>query len=282
MIDRLAEGLDIRLNSHVTKVSYGAQPSITLKDGTEVFGSAVIVTVPLGVLQRGYIAFDPPLPKPKDEAIKRIGFGALDKVALLFERPPWKQGEEPPHLFGAISPSERGMFFLFINGTDMASGRPLILALTSGKVPKEHCRKYNDTGHRLPLRWRQCPTTRSSAGRWLSFAAFSEPTCPIPWAWRFHDGERTSMPTVRTLPSRQAARATTMTFTPSPLETSRPIPFFKNKKKVIINACCRLHFAGEATNRYYPATVHGAMLSGYREAASILNVYKPVQVFFFF
>jgi polyamine oxidase len=32
----------------------------------------------------------------------------------------------------------------------------------------------------------------------------------------------------------------------------------------------RLFFAGEATVRYYPATVHGAMLSGERAAAQIL------------
>ncbi len=33
----------------------------------------------------------------------------------------------------------------------------------------------------------------------------------------------------------------------------------------------RLFFAGEATNRTYPATLHGAFLSGERAAQEILN-----------
>ncbi|VDQ17657.1 unnamed protein product [Trichobilharzia regenti] len=37
----------------------------------------------------------------------------------------------------------------------------------------------------------------------------------------------------------------------------------------------RVFFAGEHTCRCYPATVHGALLSGLREAARIANNYFP-------
>ena len=38
------------------------------------------MTVPVGVLKRGTIAFDPPLPPDKQDAISRMGFGLLNKV----------------------------------------------------------------------------------------------------------------------------------------------------------------------------------------------------------
>jgi monoamine oxidase len=36
----------------------------------------------------------------------------------------------------------------------------------------------------------------------------------------------------------------------------------------------RIFFAGEATSARYPATMHGAYLSGIREAEKIINFYK--------
>lgn len=39
----------------------------------------------------------------------------------------------------------------------------------------------------------------------------------------------------------------------------------------------RIFFAGEHTCRCYPATVHGALLSGLREAARVANHYFPGQ-----
>ena len=49
----------------------------------EVFkGAAAIVTLPLGCLKAGGVAFQPPLPAWKAEAIAKLGYGNLNKVGL--------------------------------------------------------------------------------------------------------------------------------------------------------------------------------------------------------
>ena len=43
---------------------------------------AVVISVPLGVLKKETIAFQPPLPQRKQTAIRQLGFGVLNKVCL--------------------------------------------------------------------------------------------------------------------------------------------------------------------------------------------------------
>jgi len=96
-------------------------------------GNAVIVTSSLGVLQRNMIHFDPPLPPAKQLAIKRMGFGALNKVALVFEEPFWLQRENASDIFGCIHSNDRGLYFMFYNLTGILR-RPALVALISGEV----------------------------------------------------------------------------------------------------------------------------------------------------
>ena len=53
---------------------------MVLAGGEALRADSAVVTVPLGVLKAGGIAFDPPLPPWKADAIRRLGFGALNKV----------------------------------------------------------------------------------------------------------------------------------------------------------------------------------------------------------
>ena len=46
----------------------------------------ILVTLPLGVLKKGSVAFTPPLPEYKQQAIKVLGMGTENRVAMLFPK----------------------------------------------------------------------------------------------------------------------------------------------------------------------------------------------------
>ncbi|CAG1015570.1 polyamine oxidase [Rhizobiaceae bacterium] len=86
----MARGLDIRLGAAVAAVSTtGKAVTVRLVDGQAVAADHVVVTVPLGVLKEGRIAFAPALPAAHREAIEKLGFGILEKCCLRFGKPFW-------------------------------------------------------------------------------------------------------------------------------------------------------------------------------------------------
>jgi monoamine oxidase len=82
LADAMAAGVnDIRYNEPVTEISYTDDGvSVSTQSGMKLSADAVIVSVPIGVLQKGHISFSPPLPEWKTEAFTRIGMGKLNKV----------------------------------------------------------------------------------------------------------------------------------------------------------------------------------------------------------
>jgi monoamine oxidase len=116
VVKGLAQGIDIRLSTQVSSITYGralaaalaaekatagadAQqqqqhqqqqqqqqqpPRVRVRTaGGEAFdASLVLVTVPLGVLKAGDVKFEPQLPAWKADAVARLGFGDLNKVIL--------------------------------------------------------------------------------------------------------------------------------------------------------------------------------------------------------
>ncbi len=86
----LAEGLDVRLSSVVRAVRQSPDgAAVELADGRVVTAAAVVVTVPLGVLQAGAITFEPPLGPDVLDAMGRLGMGVYDKVFLRFPERFW-------------------------------------------------------------------------------------------------------------------------------------------------------------------------------------------------
>ncbi|BDG74861.1 flavin monoamine oxidase family protein [Roseomonas fluvialis] len=87
--DLLARGLDIKLRQVVRAVRLAGDGVVVATADQAYFADRVVVTLPLGVLKRGDVAFDPPLPAAHQGAIARIGNGLLNKIVLAFPRPFW-------------------------------------------------------------------------------------------------------------------------------------------------------------------------------------------------
>ena len=70
--DHLSKNLDIKLNTPVTKIDYSSKKIKVFTDKQVYVADSVVVTVPLGVLQKNLIEFVPELPEKKRDAISNI------------------------------------------------------------------------------------------------------------------------------------------------------------------------------------------------------------------
>ncbi|KAH8026549.1 hypothetical protein HPB51_021443 [Rhipicephalus microplus] len=131
LMQALAEGLHIRYGHKVTAIEYGSEEGgvrvFTEQSGAQngkveeeegkFSADFALVTVPLAILQRQEISFSPPLPKAKTDALKELGAGVIEKVALKFTRPFWSAEVRSADFFGHVpsSPEQRGLFSVFFD-----------------------------------------------------------------------------------------------------------------------------------------------------------------------
>lgn len=87
----IAEGLDIRLNTPVSAVRWGADGVEVLagEPATPLRARHALVTLPLAVLQSGAVAFDPPLPEPQQRALAALRMNAATKLSIRFDEIFW-------------------------------------------------------------------------------------------------------------------------------------------------------------------------------------------------
>lgn len=284
----------IELGVEVQHIDWNTSP-ITVHTSRGLFtAQEVVCTLPLGVLQhhgRGLIPdgtptmlFDPPLPREKQIAIESLGFGTLDKIMMVYQDRWWteepyttvfKKGlvrqpiasatrdevagdhgedqttpdtlmgftDELPgieiHEDGTISP---GLRLLSVINLDNLTGFPVLSAFVScanaAQIEGLADEQAGGIVHRALASW---------LGR--------EPPKPVGihvtrWATdRFSRGSYSHMVAgVSEAGHRE--------------EFQRPV---MNEEGGV------LRFAGEHTSRNHFATVHGALLSGWREADAILG-----------
>jgi monoamine oxidase len=225
--DGLANGLDIHLGTVVNTVRYGS-------DGVEVetsVGSFVadkaVVTFPLGVLKQASVKFDPPLPESKQSAIQRLGMGVLNKVYLKFSETFWDEDVETISYMG----DELGEWSDWLSFVPF-TGEPVLMAFHGG-----------DKGFALEdLSDDEIVAGAMRTLRVMFGDDIPEPDGVLITRWGkdpFSFGAYSHIPPFASGGDYDALA--------EPVEDV-------------------LFFAGEATSREYPSTVHGAYLSGLRAA----------------
>lgn len=86
LVQRLAAGLEVHLQSPVSRIQYSNDSvAITVNEQT-LRGTAVILTASVGALQAENIAFEPALPSWKHAALKRLGMGNVAKVLVKLSK----------------------------------------------------------------------------------------------------------------------------------------------------------------------------------------------------
>ena len=257
---RYPSNLDLRMYKAVKGIAYTSNglketvARVLCDDGDILEADHVVLTAPLGVLKENSITFDPVLPDWKLGPIQHLGFGTLNKVILVYDRPFWDVDQD---MFGLLREPEvadsldqedyicnRGRFYLFWNCVK-TSGLPVLIALMAGDaahqaesltdaelvagVTQELARMFKQTpvpkpSETIVTRW---GNDRFARGSYSYVGATSQP------------GDYEAM--------------------------ARPIG--------------NLHFAGEATCGTHPATVHGAYISGLRAASEVIEaLLGPIEI----
>jgi monoamine oxidase len=237
-VQALAKGIPIMYNHPVSEVRYcKTGVAVHTANSKVLHADAVVVTAPLGVLKRGGIAFNPPLSEHKRGAISRLGFGNLNKVILMFPKVFWSEDED---MFGHVAedPASRGEAFLFYSYAHISGGAQLT-ALIAGSAAEEHeKRSAHDSVTRVMAILRSIfepkgvvvpPPLQAMITRWGS----------DPMAYGAY--------------------------------SSLPVGSHGGEDYDIMAKSVggRLFFAGEATTRRYPATMHGAFFTGLWAAADV-------------
>lgn len=239
--------LDVRFKSCVSVVEYSNdQAEIFLENGEQIKADRVIVTVPLGVLKDRTIQFIPDLPKWKSDSIERLGFGVMNKVCLVYEQSFW---DEDKDVIAISQPSQgdgnlqdnykcsRGKFYAFYNVTK-AVGKPCLIGVISGAAALKIANESDESIVKA------AQSSLEAVYPQVNNAVLVE---SIVTRWQVDKLSRGSY-------SYLGLEATGADYD----LLARPIGE-------------SLFFAGEATSRSYPATVHGAYLSGLRAAGEVLH-----------
>ena len=99
LFEKIYQKFNVKLNENVVKIDQNNDKKnnkfknikVTTTNGNIYTADSVIVTVPLGILKKQSILFNPELSDTKIKSINNIGFGTLNKIIVEFEEVYWEE-----------------------------------------------------------------------------------------------------------------------------------------------------------------------------------------------
>ncbi|KAI9018897.1 amine oxidase [Hyaloraphidium curvatum] len=250
LFNGMVSRLNISLSTPISAVTLAnGVPTITTAAGEQVECHQILVTIPLGMLKAGNITFNPPLSSAKTNAITKMGYGVLDKVVLDFPAgsavPAAIRDRDVFRLYTTDVAGETRKFYEWLNYRRVVPTANSLVCLISGSFA-EQAENRTDA---------EVAADALSALR----SAFPDDTLPAA------DQIRVRVTRWRNDPwSRGSYSHLGVGSNPTMYGTlGQPVDGW-------------LFFAGEHTNRTFPALVHGALGSGVRAAKEMLATQPPV------
>ncbi len=226
----LAQGLDVRLNTTVTNISHTANGVTVTANNGSFTGDWCVNTLPLGVLKAGTVTVSPALAADKQASIGRLGFGQINKLFMVFDNAFWPTDLQ---YFGWHSPL-RGRYSYFLSYRTFSNINCLV---TFG---------FGQQGQALEqLNDAQLIADVTPALRTVFGANAVAPRRVLLTRWNGDAFARGAY-------SFQAVGCTA------------------EDHVTLAQPAGRLLFAGEHTHEKYRATVHGAFITGEREADRVV------------
>ncbi|XP_063814679.1 peroxisomal N(1)-acetyl-spermine/spermidine oxidase-like isoform X2 [Pseudophryne corroboree] len=235
---------------------------VQCEDGNTFVADHVIVTVPLGFLKKRARDFlSPPLPLSKIQAIKNLGFGTNNKIMLEFEKPFWDPNCSFIQLVREGDSLTEPQKDLKKNWINKLSG---FVVLTT---PEQ-------SGHVL------CGFIAGEESEYMETLSDEEILTTMTALLRQFTGNPNLPPPISILRSQWYSQPYTcgsyshvaVGSTGKDIDIlAEPLPTDKDALKPL-----QVLFAGEATERNFYSTTHGALMSGRREAQRLIRRYPAL------
>ncbi|KAL3285881.1 hypothetical protein HHI36_000401 [Cryptolaemus montrouzieri] len=256
----------IKLNKTVRKILWNSCDKVQCicEDGTKYTADHIIFTPSVGVLREKHKElFEPNLPKEKSDILHEIGYCNIIKVALKFSKKWWNTGP-----FGFVWNEEDK------EAVKMEYKNVPLIVNDASWITAIHWLIEAPDNNRVLVAWLTGPATPS-----IEKLDNDQIKDGLMYVIRRFLGKNFDIPEPDTIiPTRWFSNSNFCgTYSYETVEASKlQIPLQKVLEQPLTNeqGIPVVLFAGEATHVSQYSTVNGAILSGFREANRIVDIYK--------